>query len=206
MLFQLRMSLGKFKRHKGTHHPTPLHQTPEPALAQAEGKALLSQPAPVGNSRQQALLWPGALTPGASRCPRAGGPDSSDGLASVFRTSLLHHGRTPSSYLRPRCEADRSWGTQSTDSWDRSYAPGWRAALLQSPAGHSGSGFLLRIAWAGSHWAAGGPAGGKWPCVPPGVPGAFSFLPGWASSGSSSGYLPRPWLAPGPPPGRQSPL
>lgn len=37
----------------------------------------------------------------------------------------------------------------------------------------------LRVAWAVSHWAAGGHTGGVWPCFCPGVPWAFSFLPSW---------------------------
>lgn len=63
------------------------------------------QPPPVGNSRQQALLWLGVQTPGASRRPKPGGPGSSEGMAPGLAAALLYNGRTLSSYPRPEQEA-----------------------------------------------------------------------------------------------------
>lgn len=117
------------------------------------------------NSRQQALIWLGVQTPGASRCPKPGGPGSSEEMAHELTTVLLYKGKTLSSSSRPGHEATGSWGLQKGDFWGRGYAVGWRVPLLSVHSLPLRPGFLLaqhlRVAWAVSHWAAGGHTGGR---------------------------------------------
>lgn len=71
------------ERTKEPTNPLPPHTHPPvtgspqslPRLELKE-KCSFSQPPPVGNSGQEALLWLGVQTPGASKRPKPGGPGS----------------------------------------------------------------------------------------------------------------------------------
>lgn len=151
------------------------------------------------------MLWLGVQTPGASRCPKHGRPGSSEGMARELTAALLYNARTLSSYPRPGHEATRSWGLQSRDFWSRGYAVGWTVSPFSVCPPPLGPGFPLaqhlRVAWAVSHWAAGGHTGGVSVAMPLSQSALGLFLPSWLGpkhqppSQAQATLGPAPWEA-----------
>lgn len=100
-------------------------QSPEPALAQVEGKALFSA-TPVGNSHPQRCS---GLEFRLQAPVNAPGPKALTPLGLAFETSLPHRGRTPSSHSRQGMRPPEL-GSSQWDSEGRGYAAGWRLPLL----------------------------------------------------------------------------